>query len=89
MLGGGFWEVLVAAEYTEWEDCGLDVLEWGVIGEKAEPTGQNWWCYSGSGFIGMVKGRILHDISFITLLLGYSLFYFNQDRVLLCSPGCP
>lgn len=88
MLGGGFWDVLVAGR-IEWEDSGLDVLEWGVTGGKAEPAGQNWWCYSGSEFIGMVKRLILHDISFITLPLGYSLFYFNQDRVLPCSPGCP
>lgn len=34
----------------------------------------------------MVKEYTLHDISLITLPLGYSLFYFNQDRVLPCSP---
>lgn len=38
MLGEGSGVVLVAG-HAEWEDSGLDVLEWGVIGGEAEPAG--------------------------------------------------
>lgn len=34
---------------------GLEVLESGVIGGEAEPTGQTWWCHSGAGLTGRVS----------------------------------
>lgn len=53
-------------------------------------------CCSGAGLTGrvfkgsnVVKGQALCETSFLTLPLGNSFFYLNQDRVLPCVPGCP
>lgn len=80
--------------HTEWEDSGLDVLEWGVIGgdrSQQDKTGGatlGWDLQAGSNKgSSMVKGCNQHDISFITLPLGYSLFYLNQDRVEVLGEG--